>query len=341
MMMTIHQDQKPFVLVRVVFLIAFLLFASQPAFALNFLKAKSFAESDSSRLILQELLQCEGDLEFCENIASIDLGPSPAPGKSTLVSVEEIRQIILLEIGAGDWQLSGPGNIRVTSRSVELNNDMVQEALQDLLNRSFSEASGIRAKVIGIIASSSQKLRPGSEIVDFPDLKNLKDADHVFLLQKITSLPSIRIKLKVPNEAGTELLVSFRPQIEIEQYGVSAATDIPSSSVIQASQLTKGWHKYSKMKGRFLTKLEEAIGRKARTSVSAGSPIALNQIELPALVQMGSVVDGLIRRGELRIHGKMKALGNGAEGSTIDVMNLANQRRMRARVVGNNKVEVL
>jgi len=84
----------------------------------------------------------------------------------------------------------------------------------------------------------------------------------------------------------------------------------------------------------------EAIGKRLKRPIRAGSVILPNQLEAIRQVKRGERVQILASTGGVQIQVKGKALANGALGETISVRNLSSKRVIDATVIGPGKVEV-
>jgi flagella basal body P-ring formation protein FlgA len=85
---------------------------------------------------------------------------------------------------------------------------------------------------------------------------------------------------------------------------------------------------------------DEVLGQEARVTLYAGRPIPLASLGPPALVERNALVTVLFTRGGLEIRAEGRALGRGAEGDGIRVMNLASRNTITATVVGPALVRV-
>jgi flagella basal body P-ring formation protein FlgA len=85
---------------------------------------------------------------------------------------------------------------------------------------------------------------------------------------------------------------------------------------------------------------DEAIGQEARVTLYSGRPIPLASLGPPALVDRNQVVTLLFRQGGLDIRAEGRALGRGAEGDEIRIMNLGSRSTVFGTVAGPGLVIV-
>ena len=85
---------------------------------------------------------------------------------------------------------------------------------------------------------------------------------------------------------------------------------------------------------------DEAIGQEARVTLYSGRPIPLASLGPPALVERNGLVSLVFLRGGLEIRTDGRALGRGAEGEEIRVMNLSSRSTVFGIVAGPGLVRV-
>ncbi|ETX29689.1 flagellar basal body P-ring formation chaperone FlgA [Roseivivax isoporae] len=86
--------------------------------------------------------------------------------------------------------------------------------------------------------------------------------------------------------------------------------------------------------------LGEVIGREARVALFPGRPVLLSQLQRPALVERNALVPLVFEAGGLRITAEGRALGRGAAGERIRVMNLSSKASVFGTVREDGSVEV-
>jgi flagella basal body P-ring formation protein FlgA len=89
-----------------------------------------------------------------------------------------------------------------------------------------------------------------------------------------------------------------------------------------------------------LTRPDEAVGLEARVALYAGRPIRPGDVGPPALVERNQIVALAYRAGALNIAAEGRALGRGAAGDSIRVMNLASRTTVSGRVLPDGSVAV-
>lgn len=82
------------------------------------------------------------------------------------------------------------------------------------------------------------------------------------------------------------------------------------------------------------------FGQEARVALFPGRPIRFDDIGPPALVDRNQIVTLVFRHGGLEILTEGRALGRGADGDFIRVMNLASRTTITGRIGPDGTVEV-
>lgn len=82
------------------------------------------------------------------------------------------------------------------------------------------------------------------------------------------------------------------------------------------------------------------VGREARVTIYAGRPIRAGDFRAPALVERNDIVRLRYRSGGLVIEADGRALGRGAAGERISVMNLTSRTTLSGVVRNSGYVEV-
>lgn len=85
---------------------------------------------------------------------------------------------------------------------------------------------------------------------------------------------------------------------------------------------------------------DEVVGMEARVTLYSGRPIPLASLGPPALVERNQLVTLSFSRGGLDIRADGRALGRGAQGDMIRIMNLASRTTVTGTVAGPGLVTV-
>lgn len=87
-------------------------------------------------------------------------------------------------------------------------------------------------------------------------------------------------------------------------------------------------------------RLDQAVGAEARVAIYPGRPVRLADLGPPALVERNQVVTLVYFRGTLRIRAEGRALGRGAAGDRIRVMNLSSRTSLTGEIRADGTITV-
>jgi flagella basal body P-ring formation protein FlgA len=91
----------------------------------------------------------------------------------------------------------------------------------------------------------------------------------------------------------------------------------------------------------FVDTMDELVGKKAKQAIEPGEPVFSRYLDAPLAVGRNQVVKMIVKKGDLEIAAKATTIDQGAIGQTIQVVNMANKMRMRAKVVDDKTVEAV
>ena len=134
------------------------------------------------------------------------------------------------------------------------------------------------------------------------------------------------IPVRIDVEALADTVVSVR---QIEHGTTIAADDL----ALQKRELTQTSH-------LGVRSLDEAAGKKARTTIRANQPVRADQVERIPLIKSGQMVTMIAENGVFRISVAGKAHSSGAEGDIIRVQNLTSLKEIPAKVIDGSTVQV-
>ncbi len=131
------------------------------------------------------------------------------------------------------------------------------------------------------------------------------------------------------------LFVSLIAQSAIAEI-IVPVRNIRPKEIIAPSDLT---HKQVSVVGA-ISVVDELVGQEARVALYAGRPIRPGDFGPPAIIERNDLVTLRFRNGSLTIATEGRALGRGAEGESIRVMNLSSRTTVSGRVKADGSIEV-
>ena len=91
----------------------------------------------------------------------------------------------------------------------------------------------------------------------------------------------------------------------------------------------------------FATEIDLIANKKIRQAIGAGETIPVRYLDSQIAVIRNQQVTMIVRRGDLEIVSRATTVDQGAVGQTVEIVNMATKKRMRARVIDDKTVEAL
>jgi len=135
--------------------------------------------------------------------------------------------------------------------------------------------------------------------------------------------------------------MSLRVEIEALADMVVTVRQVDHGSIISPADLALRKQDVSLVQGRYLGRIEDAAGKKARTTFKANAAVRSDQLEKVPLVKVGQLVTIIAENERMRISVTGKAKSAGAEGDTITVQNLNSLKELPARVIDAGTVRIV
>lgn len=146
----------------------------------------------------------------------------------------------------------------------------------------------------------------------------------VLARQKDKVVRNIQVRVEV--EALADTVVTLH-QID---YG---ATITVADLALQKREITPNSHLAAR-------KIDDVIGKKARTTLRANQPVRVDQVEKVPLVKSGQMVTIVAENEVLKVSVTGSARSSGAAGDIIRVQNLTSLKEIPARVMSATTVQV-
>lgn len=135
--------------------------------------------------------------------------------------------------------------------------------------------------------------------------------------------------------------VSGRVEVQALADMVVTSRHIDRGTLISAGDLAVRKLDLAAVQGRYLSRIEDAVGKKSRITLRANAPLRSDQLEKEPLVKTGQLVTIVAENEHMRITVTGKARSAGAEGDTITVQNLNSLKELRARVIDAGTVQIV
>lgn len=256
---------------------------------------------------------------------------APAPGTRGRVPAHTVLDAAR-QAGLQIVDLAGLTEISVERAGVRLNAMDFEQMLQGALQTQLTNLRGENAGRYAItLASSPSPMMIAAEVASRLEVD----------LLVAPSGRSERFSALIRTPSGQEIArLDGRAEHRVMVPVLGRA--IARGDVVRASDLRLQDVPFSRTLGT-PTLLENAdiIGQAARRSLRAGAPLNPDDLAAPLMVERQDLVTLVYRHGALALTVRARAMDDGAEGQSIDVMNLQSDRIVRGIVAGHGLVHVL
>lgn len=299
------------------------------------------ASVSGPRIYLSDVAKCGGSKTHCREISGIDVAPSPSPGRSAFIQRSQILGIIQKEWPGAEVTFLGAESVRVEAASVELAADDVRVKLQSEINERVRAVKDQVKVQIQRIQSPSLLVRPSQSAIDFPDLAGIAFDDPNWVARNLVGNRPIGLTVYNPSDSDDKLSIQLQVTFSVELNLPVTKKFIRSGQIIGESQVSKSWVSVRRGIGDFAQTMDAIIGKKSKQNISPGDPVFTRYLESPMAVGRNQVVKMIVRKGDLEIAAKATTIDQGAVGETVQVVNMANKMRMRAKVIDEKTVEAV
>lgn len=152
-----------------------------------------------------------------------------------------------------------------------------------------------------------------------------------------------RASISVIARQGNRVVSNISIRVEVEALADMVVTvrQIDYGSIISAADITLRKQDLSAVQGRYLGRIEDAAGKKARTTFKANAVVRSDQLERVPLIKAGQMVTIIAENERMRITATGKAKSAGVEGDTITVQNLNSLKDLPARIIDAGTVRIV
>ncbi len=151
---------------------------------------------------------------------------------------------------------------------------------------------------------------------------------------------SISIVMVVRVNGVVEKNLSLRLNVDANADMVVAKRQLLVGTIITSDDIQLKREDLAKAGGHPVQNLEDAIGKKLRTTVRAGSPLKSSQLVAVPVIVSGQLVTIVAENSGIRITVSGKARSAGGIGDLIRVQNLTSNKEIPARILDASTVSI-
>jgi len=279
-------------------------------------------------------------------LATIELFPAPAEGRSRQVFAREIREMLAVRgIDLSGVRFGGYSFIQIksphptphtaapakrsASRRDRVADARIQSAVTDAITQYLRQtvASDTPWEVaVDLDDSTTHHLsRPGCRF-------SVGGGSPPFV-------GSQRFVISVATDQGTVNL-PVQATVARPELVVVASRAIPTGHIVRTSDVRLQPAPENFRAANGITRLEDVIGKQAARAIAAGHPIDHRAVRSPVLVRRNEPVTLSVQVANVRVRTSARAMADGSLGDLIEVQSLNARDRYLAQVVGVREVAV-
>jgi flagella basal body P-ring formation protein FlgA len=312
-------------------LCAILAFAPALAgFGVPVIELKQEASVPSDVVHLQDIADLRGaDTDQLRRLAQIELGPSPEFGLTSILSRQQIRSSMqkTADLSLSDVVFGGAAAVQIGRQGRLPDPGEIAAALKThILETTSWKESEVEVRSIGHLS--------GIELP--PDDAQLRLAPGASL----TGRKGVLVPIEIIQAGKTLRSFWITADITIRAPILTACRKIPFNKVIAAEDVTQSVAEIPDLRVSYARRPEDLIGKVARRSFSAGTPLSGDAFADPFLVRHGDTVQLRLERNGIVLTSLAKAEQDGKLGQVIRVRNLEFSTPLKAQVTGRGAVRM-
>jgi flagella basal body P-ring formation protein FlgA len=254
-------------------------------------------------------------------LASLDIGPAPAPGGRGVVSRDAVRAA-LTRAGADPRLADGlPARQAIERTRLELTTAQLEEAALAEVARDLPD--GIR--VAGWTGLRTVVLPEGPWRVEVS-------------LQRLRRATAASVSVHSGDRLVTKLPVTLH--LEGKARTATPRSDLARGSAITAADLEWKDLDLDALPRGAATRQEDLVGQELGSTARRGEPVARSALRPATVIERGRTVTLVAAGPRLRITQQVSAEEAGAVGDWIRVRNTTSGHQLRARVVSPAQVQI-
>ena len=275
-----------------------------------------------------------------EQLAAIELFPSPAGTQRRAVSVRQIQDALALRgINLAQHRFSGASQItveraserisskrsRLTAAQSKAANQLVRAAMLAYLNvraggeQPWEVTFDLADEQASAVLGSQQRPQISGGIAPWVGLQQFK---------------VLTTTAQGPATFNLQAQVVLRPSVVVAVRPIAAGARItPADVQLQISQSES-------INEAFCQQLDQVLGQEALGAIAAGTVLEKSALRPPLLVKRGELVTIIARSSGVRVTTRGKSRDDGSHGEVVEIEPLGSKDKLLARVSGAQQVEV-
>jgi flagella basal body P-ring formation protein FlgA len=293
------------------------------------------------RVYLGDIATCNGDATLCREISGIDVSAAPNPGRSLMLAPRQIAVILEREWPETTVSFLANDSCKIIGANAEVRPDDVRQKLQAWINNHIDYSNNIRLTVSKVMVPYGSGVRPSQTDIEFPDLEGLPLNGTEWLSRNMSGIRMTQFRFVNPKDHEDQQTAQGQAHFILEKSMPTAVIALAAGTVVEAKDIKAQWIQVRRGPFEFVESNDLIVGRKLRQMVPAGEAFSVRMLEMPNAVSRNQPVTMIVRNGGVEITAKATTVDAGTLGQVVEVVNVANKKRMRARVIDQQTVEAI
>lgn len=306
------------------------------------IKLNETAEINEPLISFEKIGTCSGNSKICEEIYGVDFGSLAQAGQSRILALSDVKDILKKEFPDAMFVFVGAQKTRVLSQSTEIEKDMVAENLGQELSKIFEGIETLKTEVNSLQMLSNVKVWSGEYTLRFPLFENIKETNEIeWIISNLSGPKTLDVEYMPDNSAVPSQKFQIHVQFLIKRLLPMTVIDLEKGELLGPEHLKMGWYSINRLTNTPVTDLEKLVGLKTKRRIRAGSPLTSEMVENPIAIKRGQLVRMVLKKGDLYINSRAKAMGPGSLGEQIKVLFAPTKKEILATVIDSSTVEVV
>ena len=314
----------------VVIALGVMLAAASPALAAPRITVNGFSEVAGEKITVGEVATISG-MKDSESLAlsGRSLGPSPKPGAELKLSASQVKtRLYNAGVDVKTVETVIPAQVVFKRKTTVVTGKQLADYAVDYLQKNIVWGdTQIKAKAKRLPADI---LLPAGEVALEGVMENRPNQ---------YGAQNFHVEVYLDGEkVRDQPMSSF---MEVLGEVVTAAGPVKSGAILSEEDVALTEMPLGKLPGGALSKIEDAVGKKARQNIGKGAVLTRGTMDLQPDIKTNDIVTVQLSGDGFTITARGKALGKGFKGDTIKVLVLSSNKALEGVITDSQTVEVV
>ena len=278
---------------------------------------------------LGDIAEIDGfDIDKVQQLATITVGRSPLPGRSSKLSRSIIISKISAHIHRDLFNLNFPKKSTIARAAIKIKQDQLAEIVTTEISKLYEDYDQVNITI-----------KSNLKDIYIPKGKASYSIKRIGTTARVGGLSSWMLKLEVGGKLYKKLLI--RANVAVIDQVTVVGSNIRKGEKVQEKHLsTVNMDISNKTRGYVSADRKDLIGKKARRDIFEKESMEKRLVVRPLVMQKGQPISLIYQTDTLYFTNLAVALKNGKLGEVIPVKILSNKKTIYARILNAKQAEV-